>query len=62
MRPVIFLVNRLGEVNSIAPPFLLELDAGQLETLFKACAWCTTWLEASNLSRKRKRALELLAK
>jgi len=59
---VIFLVNRLGEVNVIALAFLEQLDADHVETLLRACAWCTTWLQASTLSRKRKRAIELLGR
>jgi len=57
---VIFLVNRVGEVNAIALPFLEQLDEAHLHTLFRACAWCTTWHAASNLSRRRRLALEAL--
>jgi hypothetical protein len=57
---VIFLVNRLGEVNSIAAPFLQTLNREHLELLYVSCAWCTTWSAASELARKRKRALEVL--
>jgi hypothetical protein len=57
---VIFLVNRLGEVNAIAIEFLEHLDAVHVETLLRQCAWCPGWLEAANLSRKRRRAVELL--
>ena len=55
---MIFLVNRLGDVNTIAAPFLEVLDRDQLELLFRQCAWCTTWYEAAELARKRKRAIE----
>jgi hypothetical protein len=59
---VIFLVNRLGEVNAIALSFLEQLDADHVETLLRACAWCTGWLQASSLARKRKRAIEMLGR
>jgi hypothetical protein len=57
---MIFLVNRLGEVNSIALPFLEQLDHGHLLTLMRACVWCSTWSGACEWSRRRKKALELL--
>lgn len=57
---MILLVNRLGDVNVIAADFLEALDQVHVETLFRACAWCTTWSTASELSRKRRRAIEAL--
>jgi hypothetical protein len=57
---VIFLVNRLGEVNTIALPFLEQLEDAQLHTLLRACAWCTTWYGAANLSRRRRLAIEAM--
>jgi len=57
---VIFLVNRLGDVSAIALPFLEQLDNAHLLVLVNACAWCTTWTEAADLSRKRRRAIEAI--
>lgn len=57
---MIFLVNRLGDVNAVAAPFLEDLDEENLRTLLRMCAWCSTWSAAAELGRKRRRALELL--
>lgn len=57
---MIFLVNRMGDVHVIDAEFIQLLQGDQFARLYRECAWCPDWLAASELSRKRRRAIEAL--